>query len=63
MSNDLKSWYLEDPDSKIDSKIILSSNEVKTFKELFDKNQKFKLLYRGSKDGFLYNNFQGKCYN
>ena len=54
---------MEDPESKIDSKIVLSSNEVKAFKDLFERNQKFKLLYSGSRDGYLYNNFQSKCYN
>ena len=45
----------------LDSKIITSESDIIQFLTLFDKNLKFKLLMRGSKDGFKGQTFLDKC--
>ena len=47
----------------IESKILTSESDIKKFSSLFEKIFKFKLLMRGSVDGFKGETFLEKCKN
>ena len=42
---------------------MISKNQKKLFKSLFDREYKYNLLMRGSWDGFKGNTFLNKCSN